>query len=150
MIDYKKSLPVLPYLFAMTNILFLYSYNVNQISFSEIIFPSSVILGLKFFLVLLSGLIFRDSKKTGIAVSIFLVLFFFYGHTFNLIEDWQIRNFVIGRNRYLLIIWVVFFTSTTYSLYKTRNNLENITAPNITIIGTGAAGSTLALELEKT
>jgi aspartate oxidase len=30
------------------------------------------------------------------------------------------------------------------------NNLEHITVSNITIIGTGAAGSTLALELEKT
>jgi len=123
----KKLFTPLPYLFAMTNILFLFSYNVNQISFTEIIIPSSLILIFTFLLVLLSELIFRNDRKTNIFVTIALFFFFFYGHIFNLIEDWQIRDFVVGKNKYLLIIWGVLFTSAIYLLYKTHNNLENIT-----------------------
>ena len=117
-----KALPVVyPLLFAMCPILLLYSANVAEVSPSEIVMPTVIALGSTLLLLVLSGLILRDIRKAGIAVSIFLLLFFSYGNIFLLMGEWDsVHNF-------LLPIWVILFICATYFVIKTRRDLHRFT-----------------------
>ena len=89
----KKSFVIHPFLVAIFPILFLASHNVEQISFSETLLPSAIVSVFTLLLLLLSGLILRDNQKAGILVSVFLLLFFSYGHVHAMIQGWQIGSF---------------------------------------------------------
>lgn len=99
----RKSLVIHPFLFAVHPIFFLCSYNINRIGFVQTLLPSAVSLGATSLLLLLFKLILKDMQKAGIVVSIFVILFFTYGHVHNLIEYRQIGTFVIGRHVYMLL-----------------------------------------------
>ena len=123
-----KKFVIHPILFAIFPIVFLFSHNVEQCSFSETLLPSAIVLGFTLLLVLLSRLILGDSEKAGIIASIFLVLFFSYGHVFDMIEGWQIGIFLIGRHRYLMLTWGMLFTCGAYFVIRTRRDLHDFTS----------------------
>lgn len=121
----KKLLVIHPFLFAVFPILFLFAHNVGQVSFSEILVPTAIVLGFTLLLLLLSGLILKNNKKAGIVVSLFLVLFFSYGHVFNVIGGWW--SWLQTWPRYLLLSWGILFICGTYFIIKTRRDLHNFT-----------------------
>lgn len=124
----KKPFVIHPFLFAIYYILFLYSYNIYKVYFYQVIFPLLIVLGFTFVFVWLSKFIFKDNIKGGIIVSLFLVMFFSYGHIYNIIEGSQIANFVIGRHRYLLPTWGIIFICGNYFIIKKQHkSLYNFT-----------------------
>jgi len=124
----KKTLIIHPFLFAIFPVLFLYSYNIEELPFSETFLPSAIVLGFTIIAVSLLWLILKkDSKKAGIITSFFLVLFFSYGRVYELIKGCQLGTFIIGRHRYLMIIWVVLFILGAYFTIRTRKDLRNFT-----------------------
>lgn len=124
----KKPLVLHPFLFAAFPILFLFTHNIHEFSFSQIILPSAIILGLTLIFVWLSKFILKDDIKGGILVSIFLALFFSYGHIYNIVDGSQIANFVIGRHRYLMFVWFVIFIYSNYFIIKKQHrHLYNFT-----------------------
>ncbi len=123
----KKSVVIHPFLFAIYPILFIFSYNIEQASFNETFLPAAIALGFTLLLLSLSGRILKDIKKAGIIVSLFLVFFFSYGHVYNMINLWTVGNFVIGRSRYLLLIWGLLIACSVYLAVRTRRDLNNLT-----------------------
>lgn len=123
----KKSYIVHPFLFALFHILFLFAHNVEEISFSEILLPSAVVLGITLLLVFLIRSIIKDGKKVAIIISVFIVLFFSYGRIYDLIMDQYIGSLEIGRHRYLLFCWGLLLTYSAYLIIKTRRDLYNLT-----------------------
>ena len=120
----KKSFIIHPFLFAIFPILFLFSHNVDQVSYSELLLPSAIVLGFTLLLVLLSRWIFKDNNKSSIIVSLFLILFFSYGHVHDLLK---IARYTPGKYKYLLIAWGLLFTYGAYLTIRTRRNLHNFT-----------------------
>jgi len=121
----KKPFIIHPFLFAIFPILFLFSHNIDRaVSFSETLLPVAIALGFTLLLVLLSRLILRDNKKAGIIVSIFLVLFFSYGH----VHDMMWGRLFIGKHRYLLPTWGILFACGAYFTIRTRRDLRNFTS----------------------
>jgi len=123
----KKPLIIHPFLFAIFPIFFLCAHNIGQVSFSSTLFPSAVMLGLALLLLLLSYLVFRDSKKAGVVVSIFLVLFFSYGHVFEVLPDWLKGGFGTNPHTYLVLLWYAALICCAYLIKKTRMHLHNFT-----------------------
>jgi len=124
----KKPLVIHPFLFAIFFILFLFTYNIHELLFSQIMFPLAIVLGFTFVFIWLSKFILKDNIKGGIIVSIFLALFFSYGHIYNIIEGSQIASFVIGRHRYLLPMWgIIFICSNYFIIKKQHKSLYNFT-----------------------
>jgi hypothetical protein len=123
----KKPLVIHPFLFAVFPILFLFAHNIGQVRFSQTLLPSAIMLGFTFLLLLLSRLILGNYKKAGIVVSIFLVLFFFYGHVFNVTPAWLKGSFGIDRHTYLVLLWYMVFICGAYFIKKTRRDLHNFT-----------------------
>lgn len=124
----KKYIIIHPFLFALFPILFLVSHNIEQASLSEILLPSAFVLGITFLLILLSNLFAKDIKKVAVIISIFIILFFSYGHIYDLIVDWSVGSFEIGRHRYLLIIWGLILICSTYLTIRMRRDLQNLTS----------------------
>jgi len=124
-----KKAPVFhPFLFAIFPILFLFFYNIGQVSFAQILVPTAFVLSFTFILFLSLSLVLRNIEKAGIITSLFLILFFSYGHIFDIIYGRQIGSFVIDSNIYLMLIWGLLFSCSTYSIIKTRRDLHNSTS----------------------
>ena len=126
-LDLKKQLAFHPFLFAIYPILFLFSHNIEQVSYFQILLPSAIVLGITLLLSFLAKSIFRDSKKIAIIISVLIILFFSYGHIYDLIIDKYIFSIELGRHRYLLLAWGLIFTYTTYFIIRIRRNLNNFT-----------------------
>ena len=128
----KKPFIIHPFLFAIFPILFLFSHNVDQVSYSELLLPSAIVLGFTLLLILLSRSIFKDNNKSGIIISLFIILFFSYGHIHDLM--WTHLTSTLGRNvqvvgekKYLSIAWGLLFIYGAYLTRRTRRNLHNFT-----------------------
>jgi hypothetical protein len=125
----KKSLVIHPFLFAIFPILFLLSHNIKQTSIDEIVIPTAITISFTFMLWSLLNFVFKNKKKAGLLVSLFLLLFFSYGHIYNAIENTyiEIGGVVIGPNKVLFPILGILFFLSTYFCIKTRRNLHNLT-----------------------
>jgi hypothetical protein len=124
----KKAIAIHPFLFGLFPVLFLYSYNIGQLRFSEILLPSAVILTFSSLIMLILWLVFKkNSKKAAVITSFILILFFSYGHIYRLIQGCKIGSFLIGRHRYLMIIWLLLSILVIYFTIRTHKKLYNLT-----------------------
>lgn len=123
----KKPLIIYPFLFVLFPVLFLVSYNIDEISIFE---PLSLLVAVLIFtavFILLVNLFLKNSMKSSLIVFIFFALFFSYGHIYDLIQDWEFAGFVFGRHRYLMFIWGLLFCFDAYFIAVTRRGLRNLT-----------------------
>lgn len=98
-----------------------------QRSIGEIVIPITISILFTFLLWLLLGFIFKNYKKAGLLASLSLLLFFSYGHIYYLIEDFSVGGFIIGRHRYLTLVWGLLFIIGAHFIIKTHKNLHNLT-----------------------
>ena len=75
----------------------------------------------------LLNLLIKDRMKSGLIISFGLVLFFSYGHFYNILRDVVIEDLVIGRHRYLLPSFGVIFAVGVYYMLKTKKNFSDFT-----------------------
>ncbi|MGM0366726.1 MAG: hypothetical protein ACQEP5_09360 [Actinomycetota bacterium] len=124
----KKTIPAHPFLFGLFPVLFLYSQNMGQLNFSEILLPSGMVIIFSAAALALLWLIFKkDLNKSAIVTSLFLILFFSYGHIYNLAEGRQVFSLVAGRHRYLVLLWAVLFIIGLIYTIKARIDLSSLT-----------------------
>ena len=84
--------------------------------------------GFVLLLLLLSRLALRDTRKSGIIISIFLALFFSYGIALVLLTGRNWLDFLAGMSwLYLSILWVTILIGSAYFVVKTRRDLRNLT-----------------------
>ncbi|MBW1768118.1 MAG: tetratricopeptide repeat protein [Deltaproteobacteria bacterium] len=110
-----KTAPVIhPFLLAIYPALFLFTHNIGELPYNALLTPLAI--AITFSLLSWSVLRFflKDSHKSGIVVSLFIVLFFSYGH----FDEY------IGM---IFIIWPALFIIGTYFSLKKRKHLQNIT-----------------------
>ena len=115
-------------MFSVFPILFLLSHNIEEGNYSEAILSISISLGLTAILISSLLLIFRDIKKSTIVVSLFILLFYSYGHFYSLVLIWQINDFIIVRHRYILIFYGVVFFLLAYRIIKSNKNYDIATS----------------------
>ena len=129
----RRFLIIHPFLFAVFPVLAVYSHNMRELSFSEVFVPFAIALGLALLLLLIIWLILRDPVKAGVLATIFLILFFSFGHVMNWVRSWGIDNFYLGGvlvgtdQRYLILIWLIISGISAYKVLKTKRNLLNTT-----------------------
>ena len=75
----------------------------------------------------LLNLLIKDRMKSGLIISLGLVLFFSYGHFFNVLRDVVIEDLAIWRHRYLLPSFGIIFAIGVYSILKTKKNFSDFT-----------------------
>lgn len=126
-----KKLPVIhPFLFAVIPILFLYAHNLDEAQFSNVILPSAVMLAVIALTYLLLGIFIKDGKLKGVILTFSLAMFFSYGSFFMFVKGFSIGGFLIGREKFVFIAWVLILAAGIFLLIKLNKKfsyLENLT-----------------------
>ena len=131
----KKKIILHPFLFSVFLVIFIYSHNIFVIPVQEIIFPLLSILGITSVSFIILTLALKNARKSGLIVSLYLILFFSFGHVFNIVNDFSIGEFDIGRYSYLLILYFIIFVIGTIYLLRTKIELNSITKiTNVVVI----------------
>jgi len=104
-----KRTPVLhPFFLAIYPILFLLAFNIVHISPSQAIRPLIISLSVTAVLLLLFGGLTKNWRQGGLTVSLFLLLFFSYGHVYRLLEE---SGSVLANHIILGTLWLIIFTA---------------------------------------
>ena len=122
----KKSLVIHPFLFAIFPVFFLYAHNIHYLPIVEIVIPLGISLGITIVLWLVLG--FRlNKKKSGLIVSLALVLFFTYGHLYIFLNFDSGIESEITRQRYLLPLFIGVLIAGVVYFVRTSRELNNVT-----------------------
>jgi len=106
----KKTLPFHPLLFALLPIVSLLSFNINSVPVREAIRPAAISLVVTIIIIFTVNRIVKDYQRTGIISSLFLILFFSYGHVYGgylhaTTNSLLLNGKLAGRHDYLLVTW---------------------------------------------
>jgi hypothetical protein len=123
-----RSLVLHPYLLAIYPILSLYVANIDRLKPLFALRTLLLSLSLSLILIGLFHLLTRDWSRAGLITSLFLVLFFSYGHVYALLEGQSLTGFVIGRHRTLLFLWVCTFVVGGWWIFKRLKDTVKATA----------------------
>ncbi len=115
----KKHIPFYPLLISIYPILALMAFNLGEFDLSEGWRPLWISLIGTMILWLLLRIVVRDWEKSGLIATMFVGLFFSYGHIFNIIKKVRVGDFGFGQDRILLPLLVVFLFAGIYWTLKT-------------------------------
>lgn len=108
-IDWKRisSFPWIPVLLALYAPLELGAHNIGQIPLSAI-YRSVILSGIFGAILLLICWVFlRNWQVAGLTATVIVILFLTYGHVYNYLENLEVGGVLIGRHRYLVVVWLV-------------------------------------------
>ena len=125
----KPTFPIHPFLFAVFPVLFLYSHNIREILPDVVIKPLIAVIILTVILVVILNFLIKNQEKAALLSSLFIVLFFSYGHVANLISDftYNVGEISIGKYKLLFSAWIITFILGVFLLNKVKRNLKALT-----------------------
>ncbi|HSQ38854.1 MAG TPA: hypothetical protein VLM78_01740, partial [Anaerolineales bacterium] len=85
----------------------LLAFNLNEVTSRVVFRPLWISLAFALGLLVLLRIVTRDWQRAGLIATLFLVLFFSYGHLYKLLEGIQIGNVFLFRHRTLLVVWAL-------------------------------------------
>jgi hypothetical protein len=124
----KPRLPIHSLLLAAFAVLTLYRENVGEMPVMDTVGPLAFVLGLTAALLVLFRLIIRDSEKTGIVLTAFILFSFFYTATFEAAQG-VLKHLGIAwivKNRTFFPLWVLLFLTTSVVVTRTRRELRTL------------------------
>lgn len=116
-----KHIPFHLFLFSVFPALALLAINLGETDIRVVLRPliASILIGLLIFLG--SKLLMKNWQKAALYASFALLMFFSYGHVYQIVEDVRIFGFLIGRHRFVIIFWgATLFLGTILILKKVR------------------------------
>jgi len=138
----KKLFDYHPYLFALYPFLFFFAHNKNQLILSDFFITGTVVFFICTFLttfIVLSILkfIFKDTPFAALITSLFVFMFFSYGHIHDIIAGLIVKypsirfelsaGFFVGPNKYAYIIFLGMIGLGLMILFRLRKKAEQIT-----------------------
>lgn len=104
-----------PILLGLYPVLALYSFNITEITFSGIWQALITACAITIVFVLFFLLFFRPWEKATVYASLALLMFFFYGHVFDLVGKF---NEPLARHRYFIPAWILLFAGIVSLLHR--------------------------------
>ena len=123
----KKSFIIHPFLLSIFPIISLYSSNLRELPFQEIFLPMFLILSFTIGIWILLRYILKNYRKSAFIISLLLILFFSYGHVYNLVDDVTVAGLDIGKSRYLLVPYIFSLGVGAYYFIRTTRKLDKAT-----------------------
>ena len=90
-------------------IIAIYSVNIGFIQLEEFILSTILIVGSAFLFFLCLKYILKNGKKAALIVSLSFIIFFSFGHVYNMLNQVSIDDTDLGSNRILLPIFTILF-----------------------------------------
>lgn len=126
----KKFWKIHPFLFGLYPILFLFSQNLDEVVLTDLFLPVTFVMGVTVVLLLLFRLILGSYNKSSILTSIFLILFFSFGHIRPHLNQIGI-HFSLLQPLYRHVVWgvilcVIPFLGSAVLVWRSKGSLESI------------------------
>lgn len=113
-----------PILFGIYPVIALLAANISQIRPEAAIRSSIVSLIFAVLFYLLAGLVFHNRSIAAIFSSFFFLLFYLYGHIYQLVEGRFIGSLEIGRHRFLGAAWLILFAGGVWLILRKARRAE--------------------------
>ena len=123
----KKHFPFHPILLSIYSVLTLIAFNLGEFDLADGWRPLLFSLVVGVILWLFLRLVIWDWEKSAIIASMSLMLFFGYGHLYNLLKKVSIGDQVIGRHRYVFPFLAVLFLFSAFWVLRRLRHTEKIT-----------------------
>ncbi len=120
-------IPFYPLLLGIYPVLYLWAANYYQVEPFVILSPLLISLGLTGLTSLVTWLAFRNLRKAAIVTGLFLALFFFYGHFFDMIAGWKVFGIIVGRHLFVMLLWGLLFAAGVLWTVRARSDLKTLT-----------------------
>ncbi len=104
--------------FAIYPIMNLLAHNITEVDIS-VAYRSlwvSLVASISLFLIL--NIFLRDWQRAGILTTVFIVLFFLYGHVYAYFQKIEIAGILVGRHRVLAGVWIVLWVLAFFGIKK--------------------------------
>ncbi len=125
--EWFHQFPFHPFILTIYPIISLLAFNISQIYTRDAL--KSILIALLSTAIILIALkiLSRNWQIAGILTSLLVVWFFVYGHLYNQIKSLSISGLIVGRHRYLLLIWSAFVLVVAFWLVKKYQKVTNLT-----------------------
>lgn len=99
----------------------LLAFNLSQVAPDVVIRPlwMSVAFGLG--LLVLGWIVTRDWRRAGLMTTLFVALFFSYGHVYNVLDGIQLGGVFLFRHRTLLVLWAVLAVWGSWTFWRRKS-----------------------------
>lgn len=127
----KKSFIIHPFLFAVAPILYFFSVNKDELSFGDTYFLASLgmvlVIGISLWFAF--RILLKSKEKGAVIASLFLTLFFSYGHVRELIPffKFEFGGLSVGPDKTLLVVWGSILVANFLVLARTKRSLAVLT-----------------------
>jgi len=101
-----RSLPLYPFFFIAYPVLALVGINVNEVEPNVLWRPLIVLSASALILLVLFRSVLGDWHRAAILLSIFIFLFFTYGHVYFYLKKVDVSGFILGRHRQMIPLWL--------------------------------------------
>ncbi|MDH4156858.1 MAG: hypothetical protein OEW00_06240 [candidate division Zixibacteria bacterium] len=141
-----------PYLFGLFPVLFLFAQNADQMPINDTVVPALAVLAFVLLTTLLLNLLLKNINKAGLIISVFLLVFFSYGHLVDLVRGLHFEfdqfddtvNGVLLGGLSLMLVAVIFFTLRAAGSLPRLTRLLNIVAVMLVLLQVAAGGYAVA------
>lgn len=130
----SERLIVHPFTFAVFPIVALLSYNITEITSRVALRATVISLILTLLLVLLITLLTRSLQKAALSTTLFLILFFSYGHVYEFLRNNLLFGFSLGRHRYLVVVFGLLLLAGLFWIYRILKDTK-ISTQTLNVVG---------------
>lgn len=123
----RNSFVLFPFLLGIYPVFALIAHNATEMPLLDGIRPLILSIILTFFIYITLLLLIRNPIKTALITSLFLILFYSYGHINLLSRNWTIFNLSLGRHRVLAPLYLCILLVVTWLILVTKRNLSTLT-----------------------
>ena len=122
----RKFVLLYPLLPAVFPVLFLASQNQGEMPVAHILSALAVIVPVTLLATILLALLVRDISKAAVLVLPLLVVFFSYGHVYELFESISLAGVAIGRHRYLVPLALIGILASSLGILLYQQRLTRL------------------------
>ena len=119
----KNTFELHPFLFGIFTTIFIFTFNVHIVKIEDLILPLVIIVSIVIGLTIPIKILLKNKKKSAFIISIIAILFFSYGHFYEIIEN-DIDSIP---HKFLLSIFFVIFVIGVFYFVRTKRKLDNAT-----------------------
>ena len=109
-----------PILFALFPALALLAMNIGQVRLDAVVRPLVVSFVVAVLLYGFLWAVLRDRNRAALLTTVMLLLFFSYGHVYELLKGSTFLGLSIGRHRVLFPIWVILVIAGTWAIARQK------------------------------
>jgi hypothetical protein len=117
---------IYPFFLAVYPILALWNTNFDRINAVEIVIPLATTLVVTLVVFLLLRLILCNWSQAALLTSLLVLLFFTYGHIFNLLLQYAFFDVREGRPRNLVVVWLLILLVGCYLIFRYGKRTEGL------------------------